>query len=1089
MTRPDSISLLISFCLESGTLLNRDLSILNRYSPQSTSQKFVYFATFFSLYLSKNRPGIVIREITQSQSIKDICTASPVDHLVKNLPGIVFSCETSNDWSMKYLSAGCQQLTGYEAQELLGSEIHFNVITHPDDLGRVIETINRAVAAQQPYATEYRIRTKSGEEKWLWEKGQGVFDDQGRVLRVEGLITDISAFKGAERELQRQRNLLQAVTAGTQLFLRAHDLKDSVNQALALLGQAAEVDRIYIYQNHPHPVTQQLAMSMRYEWTRAGIAPSITQEHWQNQPYDAFGMMRWYQRLSAGQSFTVITRELPAADQELLLRDRIRSILLVPILIEAELWGYIGFDDCHQERQWTPEEESILMAMAASISEALKRAAMESALQDVERKYYDIFENAVEGIFQSTYAGQYIKVNPALARIYGYTSPAEMLQSLTSISDQLYINPQRRQEFLERIQTTGTLNNFESQIRRKDGSIIWISENTRAVTDNTGQILYFEGFVEDITERKQAEVTLRRSEERYALAIQGANDGLWDWNLSTQEIYYSPRWKTLLGFESEDLPDTFKSWSDRIHPEDLEQFQASLAAHLARETPHFENEHRLLHRVGHYLWVLSRGVATFDDQGHPQRMAGSLTNISRRKQTEAQLMYSACHDTLTGLANRFLFLNQLQKALHRAKRSPNAAFAVLFLDLDRFKVINDSLGHSAGDDLLQGVGERLQACVRASDTVSRWGGDEFAILLDDLHQGIDLTEMVERVKQVFTHPFQVGWQELFITASIGIVQSNSFADNAEDLLRAADIAMYRAKSQGRACHAVFDPAMHEQAVERLSLETDLRHALERQEFQVYFQPVLCLKTGTLFGMEALIRWQSTMRGLVSPAAFLPAVEDLGLIVELDRWVMRQACEQLQRWRHQFPWHQHLTVSVNLSSQQFLHPDFVTYVEALLPEVALPPTLLNLEITESVLMEKTAVTSEMLLRLKQLGIKLHIDDFGTGYSSLGYLHRFPVDTLKIDQSFVRYMEVEPENREIVTAIAKLAHNLRMGIVVEGVETVDQMHYLQSLGCEHAQGYLFSQPLTAAQATELLADPEMRFPQFESLSNETAPQLMA
>ncbi|NCJ07505.1 EAL domain-containing protein [Synechococcales cyanobacterium C] len=1024
----------------------------------------------------------MISESTENLLQLDPSTCDPLDRLVNMLPGIVFSCEPSHDWSMKYISEGCQQLTGYDAEELLDSEIHFNSITHPDDLAGVIEQINIAVQNQKSYAIPYRILTKSGQEKWLWEKGQGIFSPQGNILRVEGFITDITAFKTAELELHRQRNLLRAVTAGTQLFLRGNDLEASVNQALAMLGAAAEVDRIYIYENHPHPVTQDVSMSMRYEWTRADIPASITQAHWQNQPYAAFGMMRWYERLSTGQSFTVITRELPPEDQELLVRDRIRSLLLVPILIDAALWGYIGFDDCHRERQWTPEEESILVAMAASISEALKRAAMQSALQEVERKYYNIFENAVEGIFQSSYSGQYLKVNPALARIYGYDSPEDLISSLTCIETQLYVNPARRQEFLQQIASTDTLNNFESQVWRKDRRIIWISEKTRTVRDDQGKILYFEGFVEDITERKQAEEALRLSEERYALATQGANDGIWDWNLISQDIYYSPRWKALLGFEDDILPDVLSSWLDRIHPDDQRPFQVSLSAHLAGETPHFENEHRLRHRAGHYLWVLSRGVATYDDQGHPQRMAGSLSNITRRKQSEAQLMYSACHDALTGLANRALFLEQLQKTLNRVRRSPHLAFAVLFLDLDRFKVVNDSLGHSAGDDLLKGVSTRLQDCVRGSDTVSRWGGDEFAILLDDLYLGFDLDEMVERIKETFSHPFQVGWQELFISASIGIVRSDTFYGNAEDLLRAADIAMYRAKNQGRSCHAVFDPTMHHQAVERLSIETDLRHALERQEFQVYYQPLICLQTGQLAGMEALLRWHSPLRGLVPPLDFLPVAEEVGLIVSLDRWVMRQACEQLQTWRQQFPWAAPLTMSVNLSSQQFLHPDFVTYTGDLLPEVGLPPAHLNLEITESVLMEKNEVTSDMLFRLKHLGVKLHIDDFGTGYSSLGYLNQFPIDTLKIDQSFVQAMDEEVENREIVTAIAKLAHSLRMGVVVEGVETVHQFHYLRSLGCEHAQGYLFAQPLTVAQMTTLLSNPEHSFLTLDSQPNQ-------
>jgi diguanylate cyclase (GGDEF)-like protein/PAS domain S-box-containing protein len=565
---------------------------------------------------------------------------------------------------------------------------------------------------------------------------------------------------------------------------------------------------------------------------------------------------------------------------------------------------------------------------------------------------------------------------------------------------------------------------------------------------------------------KKAQEALRESEERYALAARGANDGLWDWNLVTSAIYFSPRWKAMLGFLESEIEDRLEEWIGRIHDADRERVKEEIAAHQKGLTPHFESEHRLLHKDGGFRWMLSRGLAVHDPTGKALRMAGSQTDITERKVS----------DPLTGLPNRLLFIDRLGRLIKHSKRRKDHLFAVLFLDLDGFKMINDSLGHLIGDQLLVGVAMRLEKCLRSSDTVARLGetftvarlgGDEFTILLDDLKEPADANRAAERLMKALAPPFVLVGKEVFTSISIGIALSNSAYEQPEDMLRDADTAMYRAKSLGKARYEVFDADMRASVMARLQLETDLRRALERNEFRNFYQPIVSLESGRIVGFEALLRWQHATRGMISPDEFIFVAEETGLIRELGWWSLREACRQMSNWRAHSESCLDLTISVNLSAKQLLQPHLVDEMEKLLREVGLPPGALKLEITESAVMADPAAAAETLQQIKSLGIRLAIDDFGTGYSSLSYLHRFPLDTLKIDRSFISGGG-EGDTMEIARTIMPMAKNLRLDVVAEGVETIEQVTLLKRLQCKYAQGYYFSKPLAPEEVAPILSE---------------------
>lgn len=555
--------------------------------------------------------------------------------------------------------------------------------------------------------------------------------------------------------------------------------------------------------------------------------------------------------------------------------------------------------------------------------------------------------------------------------------------------------------------------------------------------------------------KHRMEAKLRKSEERYSLAVRAANDGIWDWDLINGVVYYSPRWKTLLGLPDELEIVSPQDWLDRVHPDDIENLNLAISSHLEGITPTVQCEYRMIHQDGAYRWMLCRGLALFDLQNKPYRLAGSQTDITAQKEIQEQLTHRALHDELTGLPNRALFIDRLNVVYENIRRQETSTAAVLFLDIDHFKVVNDSMGHVNGDELLITFAHRVKQTLRSCDTVARFGGDEFAILVDHINLKEEVTQIADRIRIELQKPFSINNVEIFTSASIGIAYLSSHDQSVDDLMRDVDVAMYHAKFNGRARYEVFDARMHDRIINRLQIESEIRCGMVQNEFALHYQPIYNLNTLELVGFEALIRWQHPSRGLLLPSDFIPVAEKSGLILQLGEWALHTACSQAHSWQELTG--KPLRMSVNLSALQFNDLRLVEIVESALNESHFNPALLDLELTESAAMRDFEKAHQILEKFQKMGVSISIDDFGCGYSSLDHLRYLPINSLKIDRSFI--YEIEHGNSAIVSAIVTMAHQLKLRVIAEGVETENQLSFLTSIRCDQVQGFLLGRVLSS------------------------------
>ena len=566
----------------------------------------------------------------------------------------------------------------------------------------------------------------------------------------------------------------------------------------------------------------------------------------------------------------------------------------------------------------------------------------------------------------------------------------------------------------------------------------------------------------DLTDGSRANSALQNSEERFALMESNISDGLWEWDLGRQQVRFSGQWRSIVGLTAEGAHGNPEDWFTRVHADDREALIQAIEASLSGRTARFHHEHRLRHEDGTYRHVACRGVVVRGVGRRAVRIAGSLTDVTDRVQAQGG---AGSRDPLTGLHKRATFVDGLHQRLTGLRQHRGSDFAVLFLDLDRFKVVNESLGHLVGDELLVAASRRIESSLRDGDALARLGGDEFAILLDKLTDAGQANAIAFRIQESLSAPFSIGGREVFTSASIGIAFSAAHYVNAEEMMRDADTAMNHAKARGKARHELFDADMHAQAIDRLSLESDLRCAIKSGDFEVHYQPIVSLASGSCAGFEALVRWKRQGKA-VSPAKFIPIAEELGLIEPLGTWVLGEACRSFASWQRRFPESGLECITVNVSTRQLVQQGFVRVVEQAVQEAQLTPSALRLEITETTLMDSPQVAAAAIQELRNFGVKVYLDDFGTGYSSLSHLHKLPVDALKIDRSFVRSLLL-PERPAIVESILALARTLDTGVVAEGVENEVQARELARLGCRHAQGFLFSPAISGTALEEILA----------------------
>jgi diguanylate cyclase (GGDEF)-like protein/PAS domain S-box-containing protein len=770
-----------------------------------------------------------------------------------------------------------------------------------------------------------------------------------------------------------------------------------------------------------------------------------------------------------------------SAEAELMMELGIRSYLILPLrsrgqtvailsLLSASRGSYAAADFATAgefARRAAVALDNALLYESAVRARSTAEAAQEQfqlllqGLRESEDKYRTLFEESRDAIYITRLDGRFLDVNPAMLELFGYTRQ-EMLR--LNARD-LYAKPSHRDVFRQLVDRLGSVREYELVLRRKDGHAIDCLLSSMVRRSPSGEIIGYQGLLHDITQRKRAELRLMESEHFIRTIITSVQQGIIVYDSDLRYQVWNRFMEELSGVPADRvLGTTPATLFPQLRDQGLEEL---LAQALAGETVQSPDLQVVPPKGGRTVWTSCVFSPHISRTGEIMGVVGIVHDITARKEAEAQLVHNAFHDGLTGLPNRALFLDRLERLLTHAVRHPDYVFGVAFMDLDRFKVVNDSLGHLQGDDLLVAIARRLELCVRQGDTVARLGGDEFAVLLDDVRDVRDATRVADRILTELSMPFHLGGNEVFTAASIGIALSSGGYESPEDILRDADAAMYRAKLDGRCRYEVFDRKMHERAVRTLQVETDLRRALERCEFRVHYQPIIDLGSGRIAGLEALLRWEHPIRGLVPPDDFVPLAEETGLIVSIGWWVLERACRQMSEWLTRYPDATGRYVSVNLSSRQFMQPDLLLQVDSVLSRTGLPPQALKLEITETVVIKHAEVVTASLAALRARGIHLCIDDFGTGYSSLSYLHSFPVDTLKIDRSFISQIGLSASNARLVETIVALGRNLGMDTVAEGVETQEQLDFLRKLGPLLAQGYFFSPALPPAQMAELLA----------------------
>jgi diguanylate cyclase (GGDEF)-like protein/PAS domain S-box-containing protein len=870
-----------------------------------------------------------------------------------------------------------------------------------------------------------------GPQRW-WTVEDEAFASSIADLAAAAL--DAAERREAQESLRRRVDFERLVSGISTHFinLSPEEVDAGIDDALAAVGRFTGADRAHVVLLNDG----WQAGTMTHEWCGEGTPPRKHQLV--DIPVAAFPWT--LATLSAGANIVMGTLDdiPPEAVAERRLHESFgtKSGLAVPLIVNRTLTGFLGINYTKVEHGWADDVIALLRIVGEIFASALERNRALRALSASELRHRLLFERNLAGVYNSTIDGRILDCNDALAHMLGYDTRQELMQFNAR---DLYADPGQRDRFAQLVQDRRSVAGLELLLRGKNGKVVWLLESVHVVKGPDGEM--FEGTVIDITDRKLAEEALRESESRYRLMAENSTDMITRTTYRGTLLYASDAVRRHLGYDAALMIG--RSMYDFI----LERDHDSVRQATAQLPATFV--YRARRQDGTAVWfeTTSRPIINAETQ-RVEEIVSVSRDITERRAAEEQIEYQAYHDALTGLPNRALFRDRLTVALAHAKRL-EGSLAVMFLDLDSFKFVNDTLGHSLGDELLKVVAGRLLSALREEDTIARMGGDEFTVLIGDLRSPDDAAKIAQKLLEAVAQPARIEGHELFITTSIGIALYPNDGDSAEALLKNADNAMYRAKEAGRDSYQLCTASMNSRALERLSVENALRRALEREELVLHYQPQLRLDTREVVGMEALLRWNRPGYGLVSPATFIPIAEETRLIVPMGEWVVREACRRAVRTPG-------VRMAVNLSPREFQHSDLRRMIAAALEESGLDPRLLEIEITESTAMLNTERTLTTLRGLREMGVRIAIDDFGTGHSSLNYLRSFPIDSVKIDQAFVHEIDASASDRAIVSAIIAMAHGLGLRVTAEGVETESQAAFLAAAGCEEVQGFLFGRP---------------------------------
>jgi diguanylate cyclase (GGDEF)-like protein/PAS domain S-box-containing protein len=973
--------------------------------------------------------------------------------------------DLSSDWYWEqdenlrftFVSRSATERAGFEGTASLGkTRSELPNIFESDEVRLAHEADLRA---RRPFRDLVLKRiSPNGEVRFALVNGEPLFDKHGKFTGYRGVGRDITALKATEQRLAQLRDFYAALSEINEAIIRAPGRAELFRTIceivvarrgvefarIAMLDESTRLVSTVACAGNDHGLSEKLFFSIDPN-AEGGTAPSAA-------------------AVLGGHHFVCndIRSDERIFRRELLIEAGLHSAGTFPLVVQGRPSGALHLYS-REAQFFEPEVIALLDRLALNLSFALENMERESARENAERavsearRFYETVLNAIASpIVVKDEAHRFVAFNDSAVDFLG--RPREWMIGKTDFD----LFPPERARFLQetdvRALTSGQPVEYEAIYHVRGEEHTMLVHKTALNRGDGTKVLVL--VMTDISERKAAEDALRASEQRFRDVAEVAGEYVWENDLEGRFTYLSPKVVEVLGYSAEELLG--RAPADLMPPGEVERVRQWLAEHMGADRRFRDLEHQIIARSGDTLWLQVSGVPTFDEQGRPVGHRGTTRDITKLKQSEARISYLATRDPLTSLPNRLLFNDRLEQGLINARRAGDS-LGVVFIDLDRFKNINDSLGHHVGDLLLTEVAQRMSACIRRGDTLARLGGDEFVIALEHLKRAEDAAQVANKLVRALSRPIEVGVHTLNTSCSIGISIYPNDADDAVTLMKNADTAMYYAKEKGRNNFQFFSPEMNVRAVERHKLEVSLRRALERRDFVLLYQPQLSIKTGKVIGAEALIRWNDPDRGLIAPSGFIAVAEESGLIEPIGRWVLSEACSQLGRWKEKgFP---DVRVAVNISPRQLLDPnEFLAYVNRVLDETGLEPRLLELEMTESLLLTNVEENAAILRKLGKLGVRIAVDDFGTGYSSLAYLKQLPIDSLKIDRTFVRDIESDPEDAAIIQAIIAMAHGLKVKVIAEGVETRGQLQALRKLGCDEYQGYLVSRPLPEGEFAE-------------------------